>query len=63
MAPQMQLDRPTGVNCVQRFSAKVNVPVRDPYESNTPKEEDIRVLNRDKGSRVFLEQVTWFVSS
>ena len=39
------------------------LPVRDTYELNTPKDEDIRAPDRDKGSRVFLEQVTWFVAS
>lgn len=42
---------------------KSTLPVRDTYESNTPKDEDIRVPDKDKGSRVFLEQVTWFVST
>jgi len=35
----------------------------DTHESNTPKDEDIGVPDRDRGSRVFLEHVTWFVSS
>ena len=42
---------------------KSTLPVKDTHESNTPKDEDTRVPDRDKGSRVFFEQVTWFVST
>jgi len=34
------------------------LPVRDTYEPNTPKDDDIGIPDRDKGSRTFLEHVT-----
>ena len=42
---------------------KFILPGRDTYESNTPKDEDTGVPDTDKDSRIFLEHVTWFVSS
>lgn len=39
------------------------LPVMDTHAPNTPKDKDMGIPDKDKGSRIFLEHVTWLVSS
>ena len=43
--------------------SKSILPLRDAYESNTPKDDDMGIPDTDKGSRIFREHVTWFATS
>ena len=60
----MQLGQPRCASYKGKGSLlEESLPIRNTHALNTPKDEDTMVPDNDRGSRNFLEQVTWFVSS